>query len=257
MCPTARVRGVSRISSPYRRNRRAPEPRDAASAVEPGGAMPVVAPHAPGRTPRRARARPAGGSASRSGAASRRPSVVSVETMCEMIERRSASARSFGGLPWNVQPSWNAAPPAGTSIGTSSSSVAVRAGVAHVAEPVVGRVERAALAGARPVVGAADVEDRAGVGARVVERHPARRHVLRREELEVGGVLVAQQRLARRRLPDHVVLDQAQARAGRPSAAPNARDPLGQHRRAPASGRPSRRCRAGACGRAAWSRGRS
>jgi hypothetical protein len=39
-----------------------------------------------------------------------------------MIERRSASARSFGGLPWNVQPSWNAAPPAGTSIGTSSSS---------------------------------------------------------------------------------------------------------------------------------------
>jgi len=47
---------------------------------------------------------------------------VSVEIMWEMIERRSASARSLGGLPWNVQPSWNAAPPAGTSIGTSSSS---------------------------------------------------------------------------------------------------------------------------------------
>src|SRR2546421_671247 len=38
------------------------------------------------------------------------------------IERRSRSARSFGGLPWKVQPSWKAGPPAGTSMGTSSSS---------------------------------------------------------------------------------------------------------------------------------------
>jgi len=47
---------------------------------------------------------------------------VSVEIMWLTIARRSPSARSFGGEPWKVQPSWNAAPPAGTSIGTSSSS---------------------------------------------------------------------------------------------------------------------------------------
>ena len=65
-----------------------------------------------------------------------------------MIARRSASARSLAGLPWKVQPSWNAAPPAGTSIGTSSSSSPLGHRLADVREPVVGRVELAAL-GAR------------------------------------------------------------------------------------------------------------
>jgi hypothetical protein len=37
-------------------------------------------------------------------------------------DRAALGVGAFGGLPWNVQPSWNAAPPAGTSIGTSSSS---------------------------------------------------------------------------------------------------------------------------------------
>ena len=50
------------------------------------------------------------------------------------------------------------------------------------------------------------------------------------EELEVRGVLVAEQRLARRRLPDHVVLDQPQAReAGERGA--ERRVALGQHGR--------------------------
>src|SRR3954454_21941180 len=147
------------------------------------------------------------------------------------IERRSASARSSGGEPWKVQPSWNAAPPAGTSIGTSSSSVSGGIDARTWASqssgawksppsracgqwvgPVVGRGKVAAEPRVRPVVRALDVVDRAGVRARVVERHPARRHVGRVEVVEVGGVLVAEQRLARRRLPDEVVLGEPQTR---------------------------------------------
>src|SRR3954467_10292902 len=97
------------------------------------------------------------------------------------LERRSRSARSLGGEPWNVQPPWKAAPPAGTSIGTSSSSTPsgmdarpwagrARGGGGGGGEPVGGRVEVAAELRVRPVVRAPDVVDRSGVGARVVER---------------------------------------------------------------------------------------
>ena len=47
---------------------------------------------------------------------------VSVVIMWLITDRRSRSARSLAGDPCHVQPSWNAAPPAGTSIGTHSTS---------------------------------------------------------------------------------------------------------------------------------------
>ena len=82
----------------------------------------------------------------------------------------------------------------------------------HPAEPVLRRVERVARRQRAPGVRAARVVDRAGVGRRLVERHPAGRHVRRLEERHVGRVLMGQQRLARGRLPDHVVLQQPHAR---------------------------------------------
>ena len=81
--------------------------------------------------------------------------------------------------------------------------------LARMREPVLGRVERAALRCVRPAMRAAHVVDRAGVCGGVVQRHPAGRHVRRIEVIEVGGVLMAQQRAARRRLPDRVVLRDA------------------------------------------------
>jgi hypothetical protein len=53
-----------------------------------------------------------------------------------MIARRSRSARSLGGDPWNVQPWWNAAPPGGTSIGTHSTSAYSSGGATCCAYPV-------------------------------------------------------------------------------------------------------------------------
>ena len=87
-----------------------------------------------------------------------------------------------------------------------------RAHLVHPGQPVVGRVERVAGRQLTPGVRAARVVDRARVGRGLVERHPARRHVRRLEERHVGRVLVREQRLARRRLPDHVVLQQPHAR---------------------------------------------
>ena len=113
-------------------------------------------------------------------------------------------------------------------------------------QPVVGRVERAAERRMRPPVRAAHVVDRPGVGRRIVERHPARRHVRRIEMIEVRGVLMTQQRLSRRRLPDRVVLRQAQAGHGRQARTANSPTPPRQGRRPPARGRPSTRCTAGA-----------
>ena len=90
-----------------------------------------------------------------------------------------------------------------------------RAHLVHPGEPVLGRVERVAGRQLAPEVRAARVVDGAGVGRRLVERHPAGRHVRRLEERHVGRVLVGEQRLARRRLPDHVVLQQPHARLAR------------------------------------------
>src|ERR1700751_2373668 len=76
-------------------------------------------------------------------------------------------------------------------------------------QPVVGRVEGPARGGVGPPVRTTYVVDRPGVSGRVVERHPAGGHVRRIEMVEVRGVLMAEQGLARRRLPDRVVLRQA------------------------------------------------
>ncbi len=163
---------------------------------------------------------------------------MSVETMWLMIARRSASGRSLGGEPWKQRPWWNAAPPGGTSIGTISASTLGRPHLVHPAEPVLRRVEGVARRQLTPGVRAARVVDGAGVGGRLVERHPAGRHVGRLEERHVGGVLVRQQRLARRRLPDHVVLQQAHARLARELGG-EARVALGQRDvREPAVGLP-------------------
>ena len=84
--------------------------------------------------------------------------------------------------------------------------------VTDVAQPIVGGVETAAHPRMRPPVRPAHVVDRAGVGRRVVEGHPAGGHVGWVQVVQVGRVLVTEQRLARGRLPDRVVLSQAGTR---------------------------------------------
>jgi hypothetical protein len=58
---------------------------------------------------------------------------------------------------------------------------------------------------------AGGVRDRPGLGARVVEGDPAGDHLGRHEVVEVAAVLVHPERLRARRLPDHVVLEDADA----------------------------------------------
>ena len=119
----------------------------------------------------------------------------------------------------------------------------------HVHQPIVGRVEGAAERGVRPAVRARDVVDRAAVGGRVVERDPTGRHVRRIEPVQVRGVLVAQKRCPRRRLPDRVVLRHPGARQPRQRAGP-APDALGQRHCQPTTGRLSRHCTSGGSARA-------
>ena len=61
----------------------------------------------------------------------------------------------------------------------------------------------------RPRVRAADELERSGIGLRLVERDPARDHLRRNEIVRVRGVLVEADRLRARRLPEHVVLEDA------------------------------------------------
>ena len=94
-----------------------------------------------------------------------------------MIARRSPSGRVFAGLPWNTQASWNAAPPRGTSTGTSSTSTPAGLTSLEPGEPVLRGVEASAGWTVRPPVRPAHVIDRAGIAVGVVERHPAGDHV--------------------------------------------------------------------------------
>ena len=73
-------------------------------------------------------------------------------------------------------------------------------------------MELAAHAEVPPPVRAARVVDGAGVGVRLLERHPAGREVGRIEAALVRRILVCEQRLAVGRLPDRVVDEQPHAR---------------------------------------------
>src|SRR3954470_4814029 len=141
-----------------------------------------------------------------------------------MSARRCAVAAVFGPEPWKVLWWWNDAPPARTTTGASSSSASSPAGFARRAgapggvrapgggEPVGGGVELAAvLLAHRPEVRPGDERDRARLGGGVVEGDPARDHLGRVEVVQIGAVLVHPERLHARRLPDAVVLEDADA----------------------------------------------
>ena len=121
------------------------------------------------------------------------------------------------------------------------------------AEPVVGGVELPPCAGVRPVVRAADVVDRPGVGVRVVERHPAGGHVRRRRSSpgtrRPGGRAAPCPTAASRSRCPGAAAARAAGERGAELAVPR-----GERRWRRASGRPSRRCTAGASGRAACRR---
>ena len=164
------------------------------------------------RTPRPCSARRAAGSGCRAGAGSLVPARVGGDHVRDdrapLARRPARSAASRA----SVQPSWNARrPPAPRSAPTrrSAHSVARPRACSRASRPArgTGRPRRV-----RPLVRAPDVVDRAACRPRVVERDPAGRHVLRHEPARVGGVLVGEQRLARRRLPDRVVLQEPHAR---------------------------------------------
>ena len=165
----------------------------------------------------------------------------------ETIARRSRVA-SLGPEPWNVSEWWNEQPPALTTTGTSSGSTPSGAAAAHRREPVLGRVEAAAVRRhLRPAVRAARVLDRAALGARVVERHPAGDHLRRHQVVGERAVLVHAQRARAGRLPEAVVLQHARAavahQLGGDAADPLAQSPAPRSRRRRAS-----RCRSGGCG---------
>ena len=131
---------------------------------------------------------------------------------CATSERRGAPERLTPD-PCQVQPSWNAPPPAGTSTGTSSGStpfaacrlpqldVRVRRSVELLDHPPA----------PGPAVRAAHVLDGALRSRRVLEGDPAADPVGGDGPLLVARVLVEAERLPARRLPQHVVLTEASA----------------------------------------------
>ena len=82
----------------------------------------------------------------------------------------------------------------------------------QICQGIVGRMELRDRRRDRPAMRTAHIFDRALMGLRVVERHPAGQHLAGHDPFVVAVVLVKSQRLGSRRLPDDVVL--ADARAG-------------------------------------------
>ena len=135
-----------------------------------------------------------------------------------------APTRRCRGEPCQVQPSWKAPPPAGTSTGTSSGSTPSAAAAWRSSRCGSSGPWNSSIIPQRrvPAVRAAHVLDRALGGGRVLEGDPAADPLGGVGPLLVTRVLVEPERLATGWLPQHVVLAEPDSR---PPAQPGAGAP--------------------------------